>query len=140
MKGIFIVFDSRAHKLVYFMLRFFREDVHKISYEDLQETIYIFEKINPTIIQYHPSIIDNSIHSYEFLDDIDYLDNWKYLEVTSCSREDENLFDYFINIVNKEEVLRKLSGKFPDIDEFLEDKSLSEYLKSGDSYENFELN
>jgi len=131
-------YNRRHHKLVYLMAKLCTGDKHEIPLRYVENSVVMLEMMNKDLFPYYPSIIGNSLYLPEILDDIDHLYNFGYLTVTSRRNEDE-WFDYFIKVVDKERVINKLNGILPEIDEFIKGESLSACMKSKDFCELLKL-
>ena len=126
------------HKLVYLMAKLSQGDEHEIPLRHVENSVAMLDSRNGDFFQYGALIIGNSYYSPDFLDDIDHLRDFSYLTVTSRRNEDE-WFNYFIKVLDREMVISKLAGNFPEIDQFLQSEYASRCLKSENFCELLEL-
>ena len=120
------------------MAKLSKGDGHEITLRHVENSVAMLEKMNNNLFSYYPSIIGNSFYSPDFLEDIDHLYDFGYLTVTSRRNEGE-WFNYFIKVADRELVISKLTGLFPEIDKFLQGEYASRCLESKDFFELLEL-
>ena len=120
------------------MAKLSKGDGHEITLRHVENSVAMLEKMNNNLFSYYPSIIGNSFYSPDFLEDIDHLYDFGYLTVTSRRNEGE-WFNYFIKVADRELVISKLTGLFPEIDQFLQTEYASRCLESKNFCELLEL-
>ncbi|MEA2004200.1 MAG: hypothetical protein U9O53_04565 [archaeon] len=120
------------------MARLSQDGDHEIPLRHVENSVAMIDSKNGDFFQYGALIIDNSYYLPDFLDDIDYMYNFGYLTVT-LQRNEGGLFDYSINLMDKELVISKLAGNFPEIDQFLQSEYAFRCQKSNGFCELLEL-